>query len=126
MADNREELNKLRRAKRAKQRARAKRQRLMGRLLIAAMVLTLAVVCILMLKPEEENRPTAPTQGDISLEETTLPQEESQPATKPQEAARVRMTPVTMPPIKPRMPLFIRAPFCPLRVQSTDHPGRRA
>ena len=85
MADNREELNKLRRAKRAKQRARAKRQRLMGRLLIAAMVLTLAVVCILMLKPEEENRPTAPTQGDISLEETTLPQEESQPATKPQE-----------------------------------------
>ena len=85
MADNQEELNKLRQAKRAKQRAKAKRQQLMGRLLIAAMVLTLAVVCILMLKPAEENRPADPTQADISLEETTLPQAETEPATTPEE-----------------------------------------
>ena len=85
MADNREELYKMRQAKRAKQRARAKRQRLMGRLLIVAMVLTLAAVCILMLRPQETDRPVDPTQGDISLEETTAPQQETQDATEPQE-----------------------------------------
>ena len=85
MADNREELNRIRQAKRARQRARAKRQQLLGRLLIVAMVLTLAVVCILMLKPADDDRPTTPTPGEVSLEQNTLPQQETEPDTTPEE-----------------------------------------
>ena len=82
MADNRDELNKLRQAKRAKQRAQAKRRQLMGRLLIVAMVLTLAVIAILMLRPEQMPRPSLPTPTTEPSAVNTEPQAEVQ-ATDP-------------------------------------------
>ena len=70
MADNREELNKRRQERRARERARKKRRQLLGRVLIAVMMITLVAVGILMLTPSGGDRPDTPNQGNVSLEET--------------------------------------------------------
>ena len=76
MADNREELNKRRKARLARKRARQRRQRIMGVLLITAMVLVLAVAGIMVLTPDGGGEPLPPAL-DTQPTAATAPKETS-------------------------------------------------